>query len=106
MVICSYNNCYDRTSPKGKDSPTSKCQTLWVGSAEDFCSKYTLARLHTARIHLPLPPRTVFGPKQRMSVGAAEPDVVAYCTKKGHGARLIPKGTFKNMHFIRSVFLR
>ncbi|KAK4055949.1 hypothetical protein OIO90_002942 [Microbotryomycetes sp. JL221] len=74
-----YNDCYKRY--KGKDGPDRVCQTLWLGQAEDFC---------------------VFGMKTRTPVGSGERDAVAYCTKKGHGARLIPKGTFKGMHWVRT----
>lgn len=75
-----YNDCYKRY--KGKDGPDRLCQTLWLGKAEDFC---------------------VYAPRTRTSVGNAERDVVAYCTQKGHGARLIPKGTFKGMHWVRTA---
>ncbi|KAK4049068.1 hypothetical protein OIV83_004430 [Microbotryomycetes sp. JL201] len=74
-----YNDCYKRY--KGKDGPDRMCQTLWLGQAEDFC---------------------VFAPRTRVPVGTGEREAVAYCTKKGHGARLIPKGTFKGMRWVRT----
>ena len=33
-------------------------------------------------------------------IGSAEGDVVAYCTKEGHGTRLMPEGTIKGMQLI------
>lgn len=44
----------------------------------------------------------MFAPKSKQTVGNAERDVVAYCTKPGHGARLIPKGALTGVHFIRT----
>ncbi|ORY88150.1 hypothetical protein BCR35DRAFT_302083 [Leucosporidium creatinivorum] len=72
-----WNNCYKH----GRDSKSANCQSLWIGSAEDFC---------------------IFAPHAKSTVGSAERDVVAWCTKAGHGARLIPKGTFTGVHFIRT----
>ncbi|SCV67417.1 BQ2448_5028 [Microbotryum intermedium] len=71
-----YNDCYRR-----KDSPSAKCQTLYINSLTDFC---------------------LFAPRTKMTVGDAEPYVVSYCTAAGHGSRLMPKGTLKGAHYIRT----
>ncbi|KAI7961708.1 hypothetical protein MJO28_002197 [Puccinia striiformis f. sp. tritici] len=59
----------------------SHCQNAFVKSAEDFC---------------------IFAPPRPLVVGEAERIAVSYCTKDGYGTRLIPPGTFKNMHFVRT----
>lgn len=61
--------------------PDSKCQNLFIYSAENFC---------------------FFAPATQMPVGTAERDVVAYCSKDGYGTRLIPPNTFKSLHYIRT----
>ena len=33
-------------------------------------------------------------------IGSAEGDVVAYCTKEGHGTRLMPEGTIQGMQLL------
>lgn len=62
---------------------TSMCQNLYLNSATDFC--------------LWAPP----GP-QPQGVGDAERSVVSYCTKSGRGTRLIPSGTLKSVHFVKT----
>lgn len=37
-----------------------------------------------------------------MVVGNAERDVVSWCTKPGHGSRLIPKGALTGVHMLRT----
>ncbi|KAF8896644.1 carbohydrate-binding module family 13 protein [Infundibulicybe gibba] len=69
------NNC-----GTGSD-PTSKCQTLWINSADDFC---------------------LYAPAERANIGDSERDVIAYCTKSGRGARTIPDGTLEGVHFIKT----
>lgn len=72
-----WNDCYKH----GRDSKTANCQTLWIGSATDFC---------------------IWAPHSMTTVGNAERDVVAWCTVAGHGARLIPKGALTGVHFVRT----
>lgn len=64
-----------------KARPDSQCQNLFIYSAEDFC---------------------VFAPPERMAIGDAERICVSYCTKDGYGTRLIPPGTFRNLHYVRT----
>ncbi|SCZ93909.1 BZ3500_MvSof-1268-A1-R1_Chr6-3g08976 [Microbotryum saponariae] len=71
-----YNDCYRR-----KDSPSAKCQTLYINSLTDFC---------------------LWAPHKKSTVGDAEATVVSYCTAAGHGSRLMPKGTIKGAHYIRT----
>ena len=67
---------------EGSD-PNSECQNLYVNSATDFC-------LWGAP-----------GPGME-GVGAAERKVVSYCTKSGRGTRVIPPGTLKSVHFVKT----
>ncbi|GAA5905739.1 hypothetical protein JCM6882_000447 [Rhodosporidiobolus microsporus] len=67
-----YNDC-----TKYGDSPTANCQTVHIQSLDDFC---------------------LWAPPTKDTIGNAEPKVVAWCTKAGHGARLMPKGTIKSAH--------
>jgi len=62
-------------------SPTSMCQTLWLNSVNDFC---------------------LWGPPSVQNVGDAEREMVAYCSKSGHGTRLMPQGTVKGVHFVKT----
>ncbi|KAH7100791.1 hypothetical protein BKA62DRAFT_233886 [Auriculariales sp. MPI-PUGE-AT-0066] len=71
-----YNVCNDTTA-----GPGSMCQTVIVNSIEDFC---------------------LFAPNKLSDVGSAEHDVVAWCTKPTHGARLIPEGTLTGVQFLRA----
>ncbi|KAA1097363.1 hypothetical protein PGT21_004174 [Puccinia graminis f. sp. tritici] len=70
-----YNQCGN------KADKNSQCQNLYINSAEDFC---------------------VFAPPRVLPVGEAERIAVAYCSKYGHGTRLIPPGTFKTLHYVRT----
>lgn len=70
-----YNQC-------GKTAtPFSKCQNAFIKSATDFC---------------------FFAPPTMQPVGNAERISVSYCTKDGHGTRLVPKDTFHNLHYVRT----
>lgn len=63
-----WNNCGAHKASKG-----SKCQNLWINSLDDFC---------------------LFAPPHPNSkVGSSEREMVSWCTKAHHGARLIPEGT-------------
>jgi len=59
----------------------SKCQTAWINSAEDFC---------------------VWAPPSPGNIGDTEREEVAWCTKSGRGTRLIPDGTLKGVHFVKT----
>ncbi|PFH48479.1 carbohydrate-binding module family 13 protein [Amanita thiersii Skay4041] len=60
---------------------TSNCQTAWINSAEDFC---------------------LWAPPFRGTIGDTEQVEVAWCTKSGRGTRLIPNGTLKGVHFVKT----
>ncbi|KAG8799927.1 hypothetical protein FRC16_004099, partial [Serendipita sp. 398] len=62
-------------------SASSKCQTLWLNSYDDFC---------------------LFGPPKTASIGDIEREAVAYCTKGTHGTRVFPPGTFKGVHWVKT----
>lgn len=72
----SGNNACGTTS-----SQTSMCQTLWINEADDFC---------------------LWAPPKTGTIGDTERDEVAWCTKGGHGTRLIPDGTLTGVHFVRT----
>ncbi|KAF9007179.1 hypothetical protein BDQ17DRAFT_1398614 [Cyathus striatus] len=72
-----YNICNSTT--EGQDS---LCQTSFVNSIEDFC---------------------LWGPPTPNSeVGSTEGEMVAWCTKAGHGTRLIPRGALTGVQWIRT----
>ncbi|KAG8767476.1 hypothetical protein FRC16_007354, partial [Serendipita sp. 398] len=62
-------------------SASSLCQTLWLNSYDDFC---------------------LFGPPRTASIGDIEREAVAYCTKGTHGTRVIPPGTFRGVHWVKT----
>ncbi|KAG8720118.1 hypothetical protein FRC08_001143 [Ceratobasidium sp. 394] len=65
-----------------QNSQDSMCQNLYVNSVSDFC---------------------VWGPpKPNGAIGDIEQIVVAYCTTPGRGTRLMPEGTLKSAHFLRT----
>ncbi len=70
-----FNQCLD-----GQWSQQSKCQTAWLNSLDDFC---------------------VWGPPEPGPVGHMERLAVAYCTKP-HGTRMIPDGTIKGAHWVKT----
>ena len=70
------NNC-------GSGSSTSsQCQTAFVNSAEDFC---------------------LWAPPSVDTIGNTERIEVAWCTKSGRGTRLIPDGTLRGVHFVKTT---
>ncbi|KAJ8506900.1 hypothetical protein ONZ45_g5956 [Pleurotus djamor] len=72
-----YNICNSTT--QGQDS---LCQTSFFNSFDDFC---------------------IWGPSEPNSiVGDTEGSAVAWCSKPGHGTRLIPEGTLRSLQFIRA----
>ncbi|CAO1617676.1 unnamed protein product [Jaminaea pallidilutea] len=74
-----YNDCRKRY---GASSQKAKCQNLYVNSIKDFC---------------------VYGPPgTHKTIGDQEAKVVSYCLKSGYGTRLIPDGTIKGAHFLKT----
>jgi len=72
-----YNVCNSTT-----EGPNSQCQTAFVNSIDDFC---------------------LWGsPIPNGEIGNIEASVVAYCTKPGHGTRVMPAGTLKSVQFMRT----
>ncbi|KAJ7826190.1 hypothetical protein B0H14DRAFT_3874092 [Mycena olivaceomarginata] len=62
-------------------SQSSKCQTAWINSADDFC---------------------FWAPPSLGNIGDTERDEVAWCTKSGRGTRTIPNGALKGAHFVKT----
>jgi len=72
-----FNQCNSTT-----EGPNSLCQTAFVNSIDDFC---------------------IWGsPINNGEIGNIEAQVVAYCTKPGHGTRVMPAGTLTNVQFMRT----
>ncbi|KAI5476721.1 macrophage activating glycoprotein, partial [Pseudohyphozyma bogoriensis] len=74
-----YNLCNSTT-----EGPDSQCQTAIINTIDDFC-------LWGA------PGLTANG-----TIGDVEAAVVAYCTKSGHGTRIMPAGTITALQFMRT----
>ncbi|GAA6060526.1 hypothetical protein JCM10212_005607 [Sporobolomyces blumeae] len=72
-----YNRCNATT--EGQDS---NCQTAIINSVDDFC------------LWAP--------PEPGSEVGNVEGEMVAWCTKEGHGTRLIPEGSLQGVQFMRT----
>jgi len=62
-------------------SQSSSCQTMWINDADDFC---------------------LWAPPKVGDVADNEQVEVAWCTKSGRGTRVIPDGTLKGVHFVRT----
>jgi len=69
------NNCGTTSSQ------SSTCQTMWMNDADDFC---------------------LWAPPSVGTIGDTEQNEVAWCTKSGRGTRVIPDGTLKGVHFVRT----
>jgi len=69
------NNCGTTSSQ------SSMCQTMWMNDADDFC---------------------LWAPPKKGDIGDTEQEEVAWCTKSGRGTRVIPNGTLKGVHFVRT----
>ncbi|KAF5331744.1 hypothetical protein D9758_017189 [Tetrapyrgos nigripes] len=63
------------------NSQDSKCQTVWINSADDFC---------------------LWAPPSVGNIGDTEREEVAWCTRSGRGTRAIPNGTLKGVHFVKT----
>ncbi|KAF9037506.1 hypothetical protein BJ165DRAFT_560659 [Panaeolus papilionaceus] len=72
-----YNICNSTT-----EGPTSLCQTALFNSLDDFC------------FWAP--------PNPGQTVGDIEGEMVAWCTKPGHGTRVIPAGTISGVQLTRT----
>ncbi|KZV66198.1 hypothetical protein PENSPDRAFT_655125 [Peniophora sp. CONT] len=72
-----YNICNSTT-----EGPESLCQTSYVNDLSDFC---------------------LWGPAKPNSViGDAEGEVVAWCSKAGHGTRVMPPGTLQGVQLLKA----
>jgi len=72
-----YNICNSTT-----ENQDSMCQTGFMNHIDDFC------------IFAPPNPNT--------TIGDSEGEEVAWCTKKGHGSRLIPEGALQGIQVVQS----
>ncbi|PVF94361.1 hypothetical protein CPB86DRAFT_682410, partial [Serendipita vermifera] len=72
-----YNICNSTT-----ENQESLCQTAIINSLDDFC---------------------LWGPDEPNGIiGNVEGEAIAWCTKPGHGTRLIPAGALKGVQFIKT----
>lgn len=72
-----YNRCNGTT-----ENQESMCQTAYFNGPEDFC---------------------IWGPSEPDSIVAnTEGEMVAWCTKPGHGTRLIPAGALTGLQWIKT----
>ncbi|GAA5855159.1 hypothetical protein JCM5353_005898, partial [Sporobolomyces roseus] len=72
-----YNRCNSTT-----ETQDSRCQTAIINSVDDFC------------LWAP--------PEAGEEVGNVEGEMVAWCTKEGHGTRIIPEGALTGVQFMRT----
>ncbi|KJA19714.1 hypothetical protein HYPSUDRAFT_56435 [Hypholoma sublateritium FD-334 SS-4] len=72
-----YNVCNSTT-----ENQQSLCQTSWLNALDDFC------------LWAP--------PEAGRAVGDIEGSMIAWCTKPGHGARLIPAGALTGVQFTKT----
>jgi len=72
-----YNICNSTTQ-----NQESLCQTSWLNAVDDFC------------LWAPSKPGHL--------VGDIEGEMIAWCTKPGHGSRLIPAGALKGVQFTKT----
>jgi len=72
-----YNRCNSTT-----ETQTSLCQTAIVNSIDDFC--------------------VWSSPEPNGVIGSVEGESVAWCTKPGHGTRLIPAGALTGVQFMKT----
>eukprot|EP00753_Platysulcus_tardus_P001069 PLAT11020.1.p1 GENE.PLAT11020.1~~PLAT11020.1.p1 ORF type:complete len:369 (-),score=-19.98 PLAT11020.1:217-1323(-) len=72
-----YNLCNSTT-----ENQNSMCQTSFVNHIDDFC------------LWAP--------PKPDQTIGDTEGEEVAWCTKKGHGTRLIPDGALQGVQYLKT----
>lgn len=70
-----YNRCNSST-----EGPESMCQTMYINDFTDFCMWSS--------------------PRTNDTVSESEAFEVAYCTKPGHGTRLIPPGTITGAQWL------
>ncbi|KAF6755907.1 hypothetical protein DFP72DRAFT_895561 [Ephemerocybe angulata] len=72
-----YNQCNTTT-----EGPASLCQTSFLNSLDDFC------------LWAP--------PNPGKTVGEIEGEMIAWCTRPGHGTRVIPDGALTGVQFVKS----
>ncbi|KLO06690.1 hypothetical protein SCHPADRAFT_882570 [Schizopora paradoxa] len=68
-------------TPAKKDTSSSESRTIWINGVDDFC---------------------LYAPMTVTTIGEAEAEVVAYCTNSSHGTRVMPDGTLKGVHFVKT----
>ncbi|KDN42630.1 hypothetical protein K437DRAFT_257816 [Tilletiaria anomala UBC 951] len=73
-----YNDCQKRY---GASSQSSKCQNAYINSAKDFC---------------------LWAPPKKAAIGDSEEYEISWCMASGYGTRLIPDGTIKGAHFLKT----
>ena len=52
--------------------------------------------------HTQVPTNSIIVPATPNTIGNAERETIAYCTKSGRGARTIPNGALQGVHFVKT----
>ncbi|TFY57510.1 hypothetical protein EVG20_g8518 [Dentipellis fragilis] len=73
-----YNQCNSTT-----EGASSQCQTSFVSTIDDFC------------LWAPATPDS--------TIADTEGEEVAWCTRKGHGTRIIPEGALQGVQYIKTA---
>ncbi|KAG9095175.1 hypothetical protein FS749_010930 [Ceratobasidium sp. UAMH 11750] len=71
----------NKCTPSPDSDTKSMCQTVWINDVDDFC---------------------LWAPPSVGAIGDTEREEVAWCTKSGRGTRVMPKGTLKGVHFVKT----
>ena len=91
-----YNRCNSTT-----EGPSSLCQTAYINSLDGTCSisKNILSDTH----NFLLEDFCLWAPSiPGKTVGEIEGEMIAWCTRPGHGTRVMPDGTITGVQFTRS----
>ena len=91
-----YNICNSTT-----ENQQSLCQTSWLNALDGaliVSTKYTPLSNHLQRTDFCLWAPPEYG----REVGDIEGSMIAWCTKPGHGTRLIPEGALTGVQFMKT----
>ena len=116
----SQNDQFGTNNCTGPDAGAN-CQTVWLkyafcfflqimflicrpvnSSADDFCLWAPRACFPLASPILSSSVEFIVVTATPNSIGNAERETIAYCTKSGRGARTIPNGALKGVHFVKT----
>jgi hypothetical protein len=94
----SQNGQYGTNKCGTNSSQSSKCQTAWLNSLEEYV--LFLLKIYDIDVECSF---CLWGPPNPNSnIGDTEREAIAWCTKSGRGTRTIPNGTLKGVHFVKT----